>query len=148
MSDRRRTYEMMFIISPLHATDEDLPGVMNRVQQTIEAGNGEVSSVNYNSPWGRRRLAYPIRAYAGGEASRRSFQEGFYVLMHFSMVSSHIIELERTLKLSDAILRHLITLLDEPKGIPLPDLDEFEDEAQPDEDSEANANEEESDEAL
>jgi small subunit ribosomal protein S6 len=144
---------MMFVISPLHTTDDDLQAVIDRVQQTIEAGNGEVRSVNYNSPWGRRRLAYPIRAYAGGEASRRSFQDGFYVLMHFSMMASQVIELERTLKLSDAILRHLITLLDEPKSTPLPDLDEFEGEdaaetaAETDEERNEHADEDETDEA-
>jgi small subunit ribosomal protein S6 len=69
-----------------------------------------MTAVNQSSPWGRRKLAYPIREYVSGEASRRNFAEGFYVLCNISMSASKVIELERTIKLTDTILRHLITL--------------------------------------
>jgi small subunit ribosomal protein S6 len=103
----------MFIISPMHSSEDDVAAIVQRIQQSIEAEGGEVTSINHNAPWGRRKLAYPIRAYAGGEASRRSFTDGFYVLMHFSLSSVKVNALEYTIKYTDSILRHLITIVDE-----------------------------------
>lgn len=115
MRERPRTYELMFIISPLHSSEEEVSAIIERIQQSIEAAGGEVSSINHAHPWGRRKLAYPIRAYAGGEASRRNFTEGYYVLMHFTLASAHVIEVDRTLKLTDPILRYLITSVEETR---------------------------------
>jgi small subunit ribosomal protein S6 len=123
MRERLRYYELMFIISPLHSNEDEVSAIIQRIQQSIEAAGGEVSSINHSHPWGRRKLAYPIRAYAGGEASRRNFTEGYYVLMHFTLASVNVIEVDRTLKLTDAILRFLITSIEEPR-----DEDEDEDE--------------------
>jgi small subunit ribosomal protein S6 len=103
---------MMFIISPLHAEDENAQQIIERIQQAIEARGGEVTAVNHGPPWGRRKLAYPIRAYAGGESSRRIFTEGFYVLMTINLASIYVAEIERVLKLSDPILRYLITVVE------------------------------------
>lgn len=122
MRERLRYYELMFIISPLHSNEDEVSAIIQRIQQSIEAAGGEVSSINHSHPWGRRKLAYPIRAYAGGEASRRNFTEGYYVLMHFTLASVNVIEVDRTLKLTDAILRFLITSIEEPR-----DEDEDED---------------------
>jgi len=113
--ERRRDYELMFIISPLAASEEGIAAVVDRIKQAIEASGGEVSAVNHSPPWGRRKLAYPIREYVTGEPSRRNFTEGYYVLMHFSLSAAKVIEVERTIKLTDTILRHLITVV-EQKG--------------------------------
>ncbi len=119
MRERRRDYEMVFIISPLHANEEGVAAAVDRLRQTIETNGGEVTSTNQGAPWGRRKLAYPIREYVSGEASRRNFSEGYYVLMTFSLGAAKVAELERTIKLTDSILRHLITLI-EQKGAALP----------------------------
>jgi small subunit ribosomal protein S6 len=116
--ERKRTYELMFIISSMHADDEGVANIINRVQESIEAQGGEVLSVNHNAPWGHRRLAYPIRAYAGGESSRRIFTEGFYVLMHMSLLSSKVVDVERTMKLADPILRYLVTVVEQTGQVP------------------------------
>jgi small subunit ribosomal protein S6 len=113
--ERRRDYEMMVIISPLAATEEGVAAVVERLRGVIAGAGGEVTAVNQTTPWGRRKLAYPIREYVSGEASRRNFTEGFYVLMHFSLSAARVIEVERTIKLTDTIIRHLITLV-ETKG--------------------------------
>ena len=110
MRERRRDYEMMIIISPLAANEEGVAGIVDRLRGTIEAQGGEVTGVNQSAPWGRRKLAYPIREYVSGEASRRAFAEGYYVLFNVSMGASKVAVLERTIKLTDTILRHLITL--------------------------------------
>ena len=112
MRERRRDYELMFIISPLRSSEEDITTSIGRVHQAITAAGGEVTTTDPGAPWGRRKFAYPIREYAEGEASRRAFTEGFYVLCHFSLPAARIPDLERSLKLNDAILRYLLTLVD------------------------------------
>ncbi|MEN9934857.1 MAG: hypothetical protein RLZZ387_1436 [Chloroflexota bacterium] len=120
MRERRRDYEMMYIISPLRSTEEEIGATITRVSQAITSLGGEVTDTNHSAPWGRRKFAYPIREYAEGEASRRSFNEGYYVLMHFSLAADKIAELERTLKLTDAVLRYLLTVVDLRAGAPAP----------------------------
>lgn len=119
MRERRREYELMFIISPLHSSEEEVTTIVERISQTIDNNGGSVSNVEHSAPWGRRKLAYPIREYAGGEASRRNFTEGYYVLMHFTLLTERVGELERALRLTDSVLRHLVTLVDR-KGRILP----------------------------
>jgi small subunit ribosomal protein S6 len=112
MRERRRDYELMFIISPLRASEEDITTTINRVHQAVATVGGAVSDTEQGPPWGRRKFAYPIREYAEGEASRRAFSEGYYVLCHFNLPTARIPDVERSLKLNDAILRYLLTLVD------------------------------------
>jgi small subunit ribosomal protein S6 len=113
--ERRRDYELVFVISPLAANEDGINGIVERFRGSIQSVGGEVTSVNQSAPWGRRKLAYPIREYVSGEASRRNFTEGYYVMMTFTLSAARVIELERTIKLTDTVLRHLITLV-ETKG--------------------------------
>ena len=112
MRERHRDYELMFIISPLRASEEDINATINRVHQAIVAAGGAVSDTDHSPPWGRRKFAYPIREYAEGEASRRAFNEGYYVLCHFRLPASRVPDVERMLKLNDAIIRYLLTLVE------------------------------------
>lgn len=112
MRERRRDYELLFIIPPIRMSDEEIRNTIERISQTITNLGGVVTSTNHAPPWGRRKFAYPIRAYVEGEASRRVFTEGYYVLMHFQMAADRVAELERLLKLNDAVLRYLLTLVE------------------------------------
>jgi small subunit ribosomal protein S6 len=112
MRERRRDYELLFIVSPLRSSEEEIATTINRVRQAIANAGGEVTDVDQSPPWGRRKFAYPIREYAEGEASRRPFNEGIYVLCHFNLASTRIPEIERALKLNDSVLRYLLTLVD------------------------------------
>lgn len=112
MRERRRDYELLFIIPPIRMNDEEIRNTIERISQTITNLGGVVTSTNHAPPWGRRKFAYPIRAYVEGEASRRVFTEGYYVLMHFQMAADRVAELERLLKLNDAVLRYLLTLVE------------------------------------
>jgi len=112
MRERRRDYELLFIISSLRSSDEEIAAQVERLTQTITTLGGEVVDFNHAVPWGRRKFAYPIRAYSEGEASRRVFTEGYYILCHFKLPTSRIAEFERPLKLSDSILRYMMTLVD------------------------------------
>jgi small subunit ribosomal protein S6 len=110
--ERRRDYELVIIISPLNANEEGVAATIDRLRQTIETNGGEITTVNQGPPWGRRKLAYPIREYVSGEASRRNFSEGYYTLINFTLGAAKVAELERTIKLTDTILRHLITVIE------------------------------------
>ena len=112
MRERRRDYELLFIVSPLRSSEEEIANTINRVRQSIAGAGGEMTDVDQSPPWGRRKFAYPIREYAEGEASRRPFNEGIYVLCHFNLASTRIPEIERALKLNDSVLRYLLTLVD------------------------------------
>jgi small subunit ribosomal protein S6 len=112
MRERRHDYELMFIISPLKSSEEDVAAAIGRITTTITTLGGEVLDTNHAAPWGRRKFAYPIRAYSEGEASRRVFTEGYYVLIRFKLPTSQIAEFERPLKLADSILRYMLTLVD------------------------------------
>ncbi len=52
---------------------------------------------------GRRKLAYPINHR----------ETGLYMLIHAQMERNAILELERHLRLSEDVLRHLLVRLDE-----------------------------------
>jgi small subunit ribosomal protein S6 len=97
-SSSLRDYELVYIVDPL-VSDEDVPGVTDRVTRWISGRGGEIANIN---PWGRRRLAYPI-----GER-----REGNYIAVQFKIAPATTSELERTLELAEDILRHLLIRLD------------------------------------
>lgn len=96
-----RKYEMMILVAPIVA-EEGLPAVVERVSGYVGANDGEVESSTYESPWGRRRLAYPIQ----------NFRDAFYVLYYFLAPPSAIPEIDRELRLDDNVIRHLIVRYD------------------------------------
>jgi len=110
--ERRRDYELVIVISPLAATEEGINVALERIKGVVTSNGGEVTAVSQSAPWGRRKLAYSIREYVSGEASRRNFSEGFYVLLNLSIGAAKVVEIERTIKLTDTILRHLITVIE------------------------------------
>jgi small subunit ribosomal protein S6 len=116
----------MYIISPLRSGEEQITAAINRVHQTITNLGGEVTTAEHGPPWGRRKFAYPLREYTEGEASRRSFTEGYYVITRCQLGTRQIPELERLLKLNDTVLRYLLTVV-EAKGavapLIVPDID-------------------------
>jgi small subunit ribosomal protein S6 len=120
MRERQHDYELLFIISPVRSSEEDIAATIDRIRQAVHTIGGEITRVDHSAPWGRRKLAYPIRKYTEGEASRRAFTEGFYVLCHLRLPTSQITEFDRALKLNDAILRYLLTVVEQKgKATPL-----------------------------
>lgn len=125
MRERRRNYELMIIISPLYTNEEGITATIDRLSHAITNAGGEVTGVNQAPPWGRRKLAYPIREYASGEASRRNFTEGFYVLFTFSLFAAKVADVEHTLKLTDSVMRYLVTVV-EQRGVAAPIVENVE----------------------
>ena len=91
-------YEVMFIIDA--ALEEDKKEAAVEMVKGIISDGGEVGKVNV---WGNRKLAYPIQKK----------NEGYYVVVEFTAKPELPKELDRRLKISDSIIRHLIVNKDE-----------------------------------
>lgn len=90
-----RNYEVMYIVRT--DIDEELvKSTIEKFKTVITSGGGEITK---HDVLGKRRLAYEIN----------KFRDGHYVLVHFSSESSVITELDRLLKISDEVIRFLIT---------------------------------------
>ena len=89
-----RDYELGFILQP-EVNEEQTRSILERIEQIVTNYGGQVVRVNQ---WGRRRLAYPI------EHNR----DGFYVFIDMILTPETVSELDRTLKVSEEVLRHLI----------------------------------------
>ena len=94
-----RPYELMYLIQPT-ADEERLTAVSERLQQSIGSLGGKVEKV---TPPVRRRLAYEIGKYRDGQ----------YGVLEYSMPPEQAREYERTIKLTEDILRHIVTRRDE-----------------------------------
>jgi small subunit ribosomal protein S6 len=92
----------MTVFSP-DVPEDEIQGTIDRVISYITTATGEVVDVNRDSPWGRRRLAYPIRH------ASRDVRDGFYTLYHFSVAPDRVEDIERELRLNDRVMRHLVT---------------------------------------
>lgn len=110
-TERVRKYELMVIFSP-DVAEEELPAAIDKVAGFVSTFGGTVTTVLRDSPWGRRRLAYPIR-FTG-----RDIRDGFYVLYYFDADSLTIVEIERELKLFDRVMRHMLILQVAPLIVP------------------------------
>lgn len=97
-----RDYELGFILNP-EVNEEQTRAILERIEQIVSNYGGQVMRVNQ---WGRRRLAYPI------ERNR----DGFYVFIDMILTPETVSELDRTLKVSEEVLRHLIKRRD-PKAV-------------------------------
>jgi len=108
----KRTYELMFIVDP-DMGEEAAETLLQRIKGYLESGNATVAEFK---DWGLRRLAYTI--------NRK--RDGHYYLVHFSMDSGKVKELERNILLAEGIMRELIVLVEEkqPKAVPAPETTE------------------------
>jgi len=98
----RRDYELGFILNP-EVNEEQTRAILERVEQVVANHDGQIVRINQ---WGRRRLGYPIEHH----------RDGFYVFIDMILTPETVIELDRTLKVSEEVLRHLIKRRD-PKTV-------------------------------
>jgi small subunit ribosomal protein S6 len=92
-----RDYELMYIVRP-NLSDEEISPIVERINNYVATLGGQVKEIIQTSPWGRRRLAYNIE----------NFQDGYYVVANLLLDPRQASELERSLRLSDDILRHML----------------------------------------
>ena len=96
VTDTNREYELVVIVS--HEADEDETATALEMITNFISGHG--GSVSAREDWGIKRLAYPIKNY----------REGNYVLFKFILSSDEINELDRIIRSSQNIIRHLVTV--------------------------------------
>ena len=95
-----RRYELMLVVRP-DVADERVQAVIDKATRSITGAAGQIVKV---SPWGRRRLAYPIGQY----------REGSYYIVLFDAPSEAVLELERGLNITEEVMRHLVTRVERP----------------------------------
>ena len=98
-----RKYELVYVVSPV-ATDEQVSELHTQVEGVVQRMGGRVEKTEN---WGRRKLAYEI----GHQ------KEGTYVLEVITGSGDLMKEIDRRLKVSDLIIRHLIVRVDEEQGV-------------------------------
>lgn len=88
-----KNYEIMYICKT--AYEEVIQSVTEKFNSIINKNGGSVEKTDV---WGKKRLAYEIQDLA----------EGIYILVSFQGSPACIKELDRVMRIDDAILRHMI----------------------------------------
>ena len=89
-----KAYELLFFVAP-NTDEETRAGVMKRIDVAITAEGGVVDSVE---DWGKRKLAFEID----------DLTEGDYTLINFHADPQQIAELDRVLRINDAVKRPMV----------------------------------------
>lgn len=96
----KRKYELTFILK-IDSNEQNTNEVIDEVRGWIETdGSGTITKIDR---WGRRRLAYEIDKQ----------REGNYIYVEADLDPENIAELERNLRLSTSVIRHLLVRADE-----------------------------------
>ncbi|KGF09654.1 30S ribosomal protein S6 [Clostridiales bacterium S5-A14a] len=91
-------YEIMFIVDP--TLDDEMKEKTVETVKEIISTEGEVKNTEI---WGLRKLEYPIEKKT----------EGYYAVIDFQAEPTLPKELDRRLRISDNVIRHLIVNKDE-----------------------------------
>lgn len=95
----QRPYELMYVVQP-GVDEERLVAIGERIQQAITTAGGKIDKFNV---MGKRRLAYRLDRH----------RDGIYAVVDFQLDPAQAREVDRTVKLQEDILRHLIIRRDE-----------------------------------
>jgi small subunit ribosomal protein S6 len=98
-----RKYELVYVVSP-DATDDQVTDLHNQVDAIVQRLGGRIEKTDN---WGRRKLAYEIGRH----------KEGTYVLETIAGSGEVMKEIDRRLKVTDLIIRHLIVRVDEEQAV-------------------------------
>jgi len=91
-------YECLFLLDPTK-TASDMDGVKGQLHATLEKYGSEILA---SRKWDDRKLAYPIKGQ----------KKGVYHLIFFKVESRKVSEIEHDFRLSEAIMRHLVSAID------------------------------------
>lgn len=100
----QRTYELVYIMRP-DATEQQVADMHTQVEQIVSRMGGTIAEKSEAAQAfsGRRRLAYEISHH----------KEGIYVLDVIHGDGALVHELDRRLKVTEGLLRHLVVRVDE-----------------------------------
>jgi small subunit ribosomal protein S6 len=95
-----RLYDLIFICMPT-TPEEDIAKIVATLEQTAADRGAKVEKLE---KWGTRKLAYRVSKQ----------REGYFVYMSLKATQGEVIkELERRLKVSDAVIKYMTIRLDE-----------------------------------
>lgn len=94
-----KNYELMFIVKST-LDDASLKKEVADVKSLVADNKGKVNDFK---ELGRKKLAYEINKEVSG----------FYYLMHFTITSESVKEVDRKLRINENIIRHLILNMEE-----------------------------------
>lgn len=98
-----RKYELVYVVSP-DATEDQVTDLHSQVEQIAQRMSGVIEKTDN---WGRRRLAYEIGPH----------KEATYVVETINGSGDLMKEIDRRLKVSDLIIRHLVVRVDEDEQV-------------------------------
>ncbi|MGE0392994.1 MAG: 30S ribosomal protein S6 [Vicinamibacterales bacterium] len=99
-----RKYELVYIVSP-DATEEQVTDLHTQIEAIVQRMG--IGAIEKTENWGRRRLAYEIGRH----------KEGIYVIETINGNGELMKEIDRRLKVTDLIIRHLVVRIDEQEAI-------------------------------
>lgn len=93
-----QSYELMLVLNPALSSAEE-EGARQQVRDTIAEFGGAITS---EQAMGARRLAYSIKKVG------QTYMEGVYHLFWFDLDPSQVSAIQRPLRLSEQVLRHMV----------------------------------------
>jgi small subunit ribosomal protein S6 len=99
----KRKYELVYVVSP-EASDEQVADLHTQIEAIVQRIGGQIEKTEN---WGRRKLAYEIGRH----------KEGTYVLEVLLGGGELMKEIDRRLKVTDLVIRHLVVRVDEEQGV-------------------------------
>ena len=94
-----RVYEVLFIVAP-NIEESDIDTLVTQLSDVVTNQGAQIAKIDR---MGRRRLAYPIG----------KFNEGYYVVFTLEGTGAEIAELERRMRVTDAVIRYITIRIDE-----------------------------------
>lgn len=98
-----RVYELIYIMVP-DVTEQAVTDMQTQVEGIVQRLGGTIHTTDV---WGRRKLAYDIGKH----------KDGFYVLHVIAGSGELMKELDRRLKVTEGLIRHLIVRVDERQRV-------------------------------
>jgi small subunit ribosomal protein S6 len=100
---QNRQYELIYVVAS-DATDQQIADLHTQVEDIVGRFSGKLDKTEN---WGRRRLAYEIGPH----------REGTYVLEVITGSGELMKEVDRRLRVSDQVIRHLTVRVDEENRV-------------------------------
>ena len=98
-----RQYELVYILPP-ETTEQQIAGLREQIEGVVSRLHGQIEKTEN---WGRRKLAYDIGRH----------KEGVYILEVINGSGELMKELDRRLRVTDEVVRHIIVRVDEEKKV-------------------------------
>jgi small subunit ribosomal protein S6 len=95
---RLKEYEVMTIIDPT-MEDDKIEAAVTKIEGTIVKNGGKLGKTDR---WGKKKLAYPIKKQT----------MGYYAVIYFQSPEQNIKEMDRLMRISDEVLRHMFVAKD------------------------------------